>query len=56
MRTHPICKASPLERGPTTLFYDPGFLCRELEEYLDLEGRYLARQVPPTEKCRVPGP
>jgi hypothetical protein len=40
--------------GPTALFDNPGFVSRELEEYLHLEGRYLARQVPPTEKCRVP--
>jgi hypothetical protein len=47
-------RKSQLELGPTPLFDDPGFLGRELEEHLDLEGRYLARQVPPTQKCRVP--
>jgi hypothetical protein len=29
-------------------------LIRELEDYLDLEGRYLVRQVLPTKKYRGP--
>ena len=43
-----------LELGPPTLIDNPGFLRRELEEHLHLEGRYLPRQVSPTQKCRMP--
>ncbi len=52
MRRNPICNASPnLSSGRRR---SSGFLSRELEEHLHLEGRYLVRQVPPTEKCCVP--
>src|ERR1700692_4249672 len=33
-------RKAQLELGPTPLFDNPGFLSRELEEHLDLEGRY----------------
>ena len=39
---------------PAAFLDDPGLLGREMEEHLDLEGRHLARQVPKTQKCRVP--
>jgi hypothetical protein len=45
---------SELELRPPAFLDDPGLLGRELEEHLDLEGRHLARQVPQTQKCRVP--
>jgi hypothetical protein len=56
--THPR-KANPqgkseLELRTSAPLDDPGLLGRELEEHLDLEGRYLARQAPQTEKSRVP--
>ena len=43
-----------LELGPSAFLDDPGLVGRELEEHLDLKGRHLARQVPQTEKRRVP--
>jgi hypothetical protein len=56
--THPqkanLQGESEHELRPSALLDDPGLLGRELEEDLDLEGRHLARQVPQTEKSRVP--
>ncbi|MGA2861511.1 MAG: hypothetical protein ABSF31_07035 [Steroidobacteraceae bacterium] len=43
-----------LELRPPALLDDPALRRRNLEEHLDPEGRYLARQVPKPQKCRVP--
>ena len=55
MRRNPDLQGKPEPELRSAAFLDdPGRLGRILEENFYLEGRYLARQLPQSQKCRVP--